>query len=241
MKINGKAYCLFEQSGTFRDAFKRAGIQAVCVDIDNQDGQTDHIVDLFEAIEQAYDGKPSFLDRITPDDFVMSFFPCIYFCQFHVIDIRKERLALKTKPQRFQGEHAIGKMKNTAFYFELLTKLETLAVERGWRMVIENPYTFSLMWMIWRKPDVVDIDRAKMGDFFHKPTAYWFYGCKPEKSSVYSVNKNTKIVEKEKSASISGLCSLDKSRISPLYADNFIHCFILGNENPTKNQQLTLL
>ncbi len=39
MKINGKAYCLFEQSGTFRDAFKRAGIQAVCVDIDNQDGQ----------------------------------------------------------------------------------------------------------------------------------------------------------------------------------------------------------
>lgn len=35
MKINGKAYCLFEQSGTFRDAFKRAGIPAVCVDADN--------------------------------------------------------------------------------------------------------------------------------------------------------------------------------------------------------------
>lgn len=31
MKIQGKAYCLFEQSGTFRDAFKRAGIPAVCI------------------------------------------------------------------------------------------------------------------------------------------------------------------------------------------------------------------
>lgn len=241
MEINGKAYLLFEQSGTFRDAFIRAGISAECVDIDNQDGQTDHIVDLFEAIEKAYKGEPSFLDRITPDDFVMAFFPCIYFCQFHVIDIRKERFSFKTKTQRIKGEFAIKKMKNTALFFELLTKLETLAIERGWRMVIENPYNFTLMWMIWRKPDVVDMDRAVMGDFFHKPTAYWFYGCMPEKNSIYSVNKNAKIVEKEKSSVESGVCSLDKSRISPIYADNFIHCFILENKNPIENQQLTLL
>ena len=56
MTINGKVHCFFEQSGTFKNEFKKLGIDAVDVDIQNNFGQTDHIVDLFAEIETAYGG-----------------------------------------------------------------------------------------------------------------------------------------------------------------------------------------
>lgn len=81
MKINGKVHCFFEQSGTFKREFIKLGIPAEDYDIQNNFGETDHVTDLFKAIEDAYDGKPSLFDDVTKDDLIMAFFPCIYFCQ----------------------------------------------------------------------------------------------------------------------------------------------------------------
>lgn len=44
------AHCLFEQSGTFKNEFKKLGIEAYDYDIRNDYGQTDFQVDLFEQI-----------------------------------------------------------------------------------------------------------------------------------------------------------------------------------------------
>ena len=63
MKID-KVFCLFEQSGTFKKAFKTQGIAAEDYDILNDFGETDHQVDLFTEIDKAYDGKPSLFDEI---------------------------------------------------------------------------------------------------------------------------------------------------------------------------------
>lgn len=40
-----KVHCLFEQSGTFKNEFIKLGIPAEDYDIQNEFGQTDHIVD----------------------------------------------------------------------------------------------------------------------------------------------------------------------------------------------------
>ena len=64
MKINGKVHCFFEQSGTFKNEFIKLGIPAEDYDIQNNFGETDHVADLFQAIEDAYDGKPSLFDSI---------------------------------------------------------------------------------------------------------------------------------------------------------------------------------
>lgn len=64
MEIKGKVHCFFEQSGTFKNEFIKMGIPAEDYDIQNNFGQTDHVVDLFKAIEDAYDGKPSLFDAI---------------------------------------------------------------------------------------------------------------------------------------------------------------------------------
>lgn len=45
------AHCLFEQSGTFKNAFKKNGIEAFDYDILNDFGETDYQIDLFKEIE----------------------------------------------------------------------------------------------------------------------------------------------------------------------------------------------
>ena len=62
-KIN-KVHCFFEQSGTFKNEFIKLGIPAEDYDIQNNFGETDHVIDLFAEIEAAYDNKPSIFDSI---------------------------------------------------------------------------------------------------------------------------------------------------------------------------------
>ena len=56
MEIKGKVHCMFEQSGTFKNEFIKIGIPAEDYDIQNNFGQTDHVIDLFHEIESAYSG-----------------------------------------------------------------------------------------------------------------------------------------------------------------------------------------
>lgn len=49
-------HCFFEQSGTFKNEFVKLGIPAADYDIQNNFGETDHVVDLFAEIERAYGG-----------------------------------------------------------------------------------------------------------------------------------------------------------------------------------------
>ena len=74
-----KVHCLFEQSGTFKNEFKKLGIQAEDYDIQNDFGETDHIIELFKEIRGGYNGEPSIFDTFGMDDLVMAFFPCIRF------------------------------------------------------------------------------------------------------------------------------------------------------------------
>lgn len=56
MEVKGKAHCLFEQSGTFKNEFIKLGIPALDYDIQNNFGQTDFVIDLFAEIDTAYKG-----------------------------------------------------------------------------------------------------------------------------------------------------------------------------------------
>ena len=79
MEIKGKVHCFFEQSGTFKREFLKLGYQAEDYDIQDNFGETDHVIDLFAEIDNAYEGKPSVFDNIGKDDLIMAFYPCIYF------------------------------------------------------------------------------------------------------------------------------------------------------------------
>lgn len=73
-------HCLFEQSGTFKNEFKKLGYEAYDYDILNNFGETDYQIDIFFEIENAYEGKESIFDNFIVDrDYLLAFFPCIRF------------------------------------------------------------------------------------------------------------------------------------------------------------------
>ena len=75
MEIKGKVHCFFEQSGTFKNEFKKLGYDAYDYDIQNHFNETDYVIDLFAEIENAYENKPSVFDKITKDDLIIAFTP----------------------------------------------------------------------------------------------------------------------------------------------------------------------
>lgn len=77
--IGGAVHCLFEQSGTFKNEFRKMGFPAYDYDIQNDFGQTDYVIDLFAEIEKAYAGEDSIFDGFTENDLLIAFFPCVRF------------------------------------------------------------------------------------------------------------------------------------------------------------------
>lgn len=105
MQINGKVFCFFEQSGTFKNEFKKLGYSAEDYDIQNNFGQTDHVIDLFVEIEKEYDNlnkqdlDKTLFSEINPcQDLVLAFFPCIYFETIQQLDFALCRNAIENKP-----------------------------------------------------------------------------------------------------------------------------------------------
>ena len=233
MEIKGKIHCFFEQSGTFKNEFKKMGYEAIDYDIQNNFGETDYTDDLFKAIEDAYDGKPSLFDDITKDDLIMAFFPCIYFtgstnpCYYTLENNNYRCLNLSQKLDKI-----LERSKDRQYFFELIIKLVGICLKRNLRIVIENPYSTMhyLCNNFFKAPDVIDKNRTLRGDFFKKPTGYWFFNGKPTFGLSIQKDKKQKRIWDCKGASKAGLCSEERSMISPDYARNFICDFIIGKE-----------
>ena len=243
MEIKGKVHCLFEQSGTFKGEFIKLGIPAEDYDIQNNFGETDHTDDLFAAIEDAYDGKPSLFDNITPDDLIMAFFPCIEFACVAQMWYSLTHKDFRKWDDKRKVDYIIEKNRKRSAMFELLNKFCCVCLTRGLRMVFENPWsenTYLKMNVFLQKPALIDTDRTRRGDYVKKPTAYWFWNCEPTSGHSYQQTPpdQQRSIALMKKAPHAGLCSEERSMISPDYARNFICDFILGKEQA--HTELTL-
>lgn len=240
MEITGKVWCFFEQSGTFKNEFKKLGYEAVDVDIQNNFGETDYQIDLFKEIENAYDNKPSLYDKIGGGDLILAFFPCIFFCESNTMNFRLDAYNYRKLDIRGKTEQIIKRSESRDYFFQLATKMVCVAIERDIRMIIENPYqaqSYMCNNFIF-KPTIIDEDRTLRGDFFKKPTGYWFVNCTNTVGYSFQKDKEKKIIRKCKSAPSQGLCSEERSMISPDYARNFICDFILGKEQEFSQKSL---
>lgn len=63
MNIKGKVHCFFEQSGTFKNEFRKLGYKAEDYDIQNEFGETENITDLFKEIKTCYEGGQVYLTK----------------------------------------------------------------------------------------------------------------------------------------------------------------------------------
>ena len=239
MEIKGKVHCLFEQSGTFKNEFKKLGYEAFDYDIQNNFGETDYVIDLFKAIEDAYDGKPSLFDNISEDDLIMAFFPCIHFCGVSQMWFSLNHRDYAKWNTKKIIDYICKKNQDRSLFFEILNKFVGICLIRKIKMVFENPIMGQTFLRVFLKqPDVVDNNRMQRGDYMIKPTGYWFWNCTPTRGFTFQYDKKRREPMKMKKGSSAGICSEDRSMISPDYARNFICDFILGKEQPFSEQSL---
>ena len=198
MEIKGKIHCFFEQSGTFKNEFKKLGYEAYDYDIQNNFNETDYVIDLFAEIKKGYEGKPSIFDSITEEDLIVAFFPCIY---FETMQMTYYQLTAKNNahlPQTERIKEAIGRLKQRTYFHTLLYKLVYNVEFRNLRLIIENPYTkpnYLIDTQNFPNPTVIDKNRLLRGDYFRKPTAYWFFNCEPTYGQSYQYDKEQKIIK----------------------------------------------
>lgn len=233
MEIKGKVHCMFEQSGTFKNEFIKLGISAEDYDIQNNFGQTDHVIDLFAEIEKGYNGKPSIFDNITPDDLIIAFFPCIYFESLQMTYYQLDCVNTNHLPMTGRIDEAIKRVEKRTELHKLIYKLVYAAYKFGLRLIIENPATaphYLITLQNFPKPAIIDKNRMLRGDYFKKPTAYWYFNCEPTYGESFQNDKEQKIIKNCKRSNGDGLCSEERSMISPDYARNFICDFILGKK-----------
>lgn len=209
------------------------GIPAEDYDIQNNFGETDHVTDLFHEIEDAYDDRPSLFDNISKDDLIMAFFPCIHFCDAKTLYLRGVSVGQENKKLHDLMRQNIAFAQERERFFYLLMEMVAVCSERGYRLIIENPYNSSGMTYLennFIRPTIIDKNRMLRGDYFVKPTGYWFVNCNPTDGFTEQRNKKQISVYGVKTRSAAGVCNVERSMISPDYARNFICDFVLGKE-----------
>ena len=215
MEIKGKVHCFFEQSGTFKNEFIKLGVPAVDYDIQNHFGETDFVEDLFGAIEDAWDGKPSLFDHITSDDLIMAFFPCIYFTCLSQMDLSWTAHNNKGLPYMERTKVILERADNRHRFYTLCVKMLTVAKVNGLRLIMENPHSMQsfLRNGFIMSPTFVDNNRMLRGDYFIKPTAYWFINCENTKGFTEQYDKKRKgvINGDVKQSKQVGVCSEERS------------------------------
>ena len=219
-----KVHCLFEQSGTFKKAFKELGYNAIDYDI-NKTENVDVVTNLFIQINLAsVEGESTIFDNISQDDLVIAFFPCTYFSDQSQLLSRGDNYGQKEWSEKKKIEYSIEQMSMRNKYYLHLCNLCLIAIKKGFKLIIENPYgkVNFLKQYFPIKPKVVIMNRQKMGDFYKKPTQFFFINCNPEFNlqNEYNLeNKMQKRIEDNK--------GIKRSIISPTFAKNFIKDFII--------------
>lgn len=222
-----KVYCLFEQSGTFKNEFRKLGIEAYDFDIQNEFGETDYVLDLFEEIRRGYDGKPSLFDDLTKDDLVLAFFPCTRFDTQISLHFRGDVFQMKSWTNEQKLEYVLQLHKELSENYDTITKLAIIAERCGFRMIIENPanrpHYLNSYWPI--KPALIDRNRRENGDYQKKPTQFWFFNCEPKQTLLFEPIEE---VEYKRTNFIQGKDrETERSMIHPQYASRFIRQYIL--------------
>lgn len=239
MKIK-RAHCLFEQSGTFKNEFIKLGVPAYDYDILNDFGETDFVIDLFKEIRGGYENEPSIFDTFDKDDLIIAFFPCIRFENQVMLFFRGQAKQMKRWSLEDKMKYCMGLQGELTEMYELVNKLFIICIRKGLRLIMENPYSEEhYLRRYWCIPaTLIDRDRRQRGDYYKKPTQYWFMNCKPCNNFIFEAqtinavplkdaNRKMSAGKFKKHTDIDCTLKVARSMIHRDYANRFIREFIL--------------
>lgn len=222
--MGNKYHCLFEQSGHFKNEFKKLGYEAYDYDILNDFNETDFQIDLFKEIEQAFDNEKSIFDTFSCEDICLAFFPCTRFEDQIQLWYRGENYAQRNWNEEEKIVYAMKLHEELNHNYMLFSKMILICLRKKIKIIIENPIspTHYLKLFFPIKPKIIDKNRHESGDFFKKPTQYWFINIEPKNNFIFEpvLIKNKKTVENTHNV-------VERSLISTDYVNRFIREFII--------------
>ncbi len=176
-----------------------------------------------------YDGKESIFDGVSNDDIVIAFFPCVRFETKIELGFRGQMTQQKNWTDTQKLEYSMKLHEELHELYTLICKLVVIAIRKGFKLVIENPYTqphyLTRYWCL--KPSLVDKNRRRNGDYYSKPTQYWFVNCEPKKNFIFEPIEHVQAVTIDAPTLDSVNRTVARSMIHPQYANRFIRQHIL--------------
>lgn len=136
-------------------------------------------------------------------------------------------------------EHCMTLQHELTEMYELVNKMFIICIRKGLRLIMENPYSeehyLRRYWCLL--PSIIDRDRRQRGDYYKKPTQYWFLNCEPSDNFIFEAqpmnglpiadaNRVLSASEFEKHTNIKCTQKVARSMIHPDYANRFIREYI---------------
>lgn len=175
-------------------------------------------------------GGTSIFDEIAEDDLIIAFFPCIRFEVQMIMWFKGTSYSEKGWDIRHKLEQSMKYHQELNGLYATITKLVIVCIEKGLQLIIENPYSdqhyLTRYWPL--DPKLIDKDRTERGDYYKKPTQYWFVNRMPKCNLIFEPldwceRKRIEYVKAENGKSTTVM----RSMIHPQYANRFIREFIL--------------
>lgn len=161
---------------------------------------------------------------------ILAFFPCTRFEARVPLLFRGEAYQQKLWSNIEKLEYSIQLQNELTELYNLLSKLVIVCERKGLKMVIENPYTqphyLTTYWCL--KPSLIDKDRTMNGDYYKKPTQFWFVNCNPKNNLVFEPIDyvEQKIIATVKATENTSR-KTERSMMHPQYANRFIRQYLI--------------
>lgn len=172
----------------------------------------------------------------------MAFFPCVRFENQIMMSFRGQAHQQRAWTLTQKMEYCMELQNELTEMYELVNKLFILCMNRGLQLIVENPYSEEhYLRRYWCLPaTIIDKDRRLRGDYYRKPTQYWFVNCEPKRNFIFEAMPNNAIQHRstssiewvtrgviERETGITCSQRVARSLIHPDYANRFIREFIL--------------
>lgn len=170
-------------------------------------------------------------DDVKKDDLIFAFFPCIRFTEQALLGFQGNLNKIRFWNDQKKLEYCCKLHTELHDLYMLISRMAIVCAEKGLRLIIENPYAdrhyLKNYWCI--KPAIIDKDRRVNGDYYKKPTQFFFVNCKPEQNFIFEP------IEASEGKTVKNLKwnserQYERSMIHPQYARRFIKMYLMDQE-----------
>lgn len=169
----------------------------------------------------------------------MAFFPCVRFENQIMLSFRGQMKSIMPWSMDKKIEYDMKLMDELHLNYDTVCKMFLICMKRNLKLVMENPYSEEhFLRRYWCYPaTIIDKDRRDNGDYYAKPTQYWFVSFEPKMNFLLEPVTYNHIEQKDAIRKLNASMYSDKfgnvslktarSMIHPDYASRFIRQYIL--------------